>query len=251
MDELRLSLEGQKGEMAAASFITAAQALVKLLDGASRDKIAWKVSTLATGSLRIGLTASRSADSADPQDVVDTVLSGLVTLRQASTIPHGYTLPMMGHAQQLAGLKGKGGITDISISAGATVVKIDEELARNAAEAVSGKAVSIGSVQGILDKVNFRNIREFGLIDERTGASMRVTFGSELDDAVKQAIDTPVVVTGTLYRNATGQKVTMRARSIAALTKQPPRPVEQLVGILGDDWTGGLDSVDFIRVQRG
>ncbi|MEV0285691.1 MULTISPECIES: hypothetical protein [unclassified Kribbella] len=251
MDELQLSLEGPRGEMAASCFLTAAQAMLKLLDGASREKVAWQVSTLAEGSLRIGLVASRSGDSGDPEQAVDTVLRGLATLHESSTIPHGFTLPMMSYAQQLAGVRGKGGITEISVSVGATLVKIDEVLARNAEEAVASKVVSIGSVQGILDKVNFRKVREFGLIDERTGAAMRVTFGPELDEAVKQSIDTPVVVTGTLSRNATGQKVTMRARTIASLAKQPPRPVEQLVGILGDDWTGGLDSVDFIRAQRG
>jgi hypothetical protein len=190
-------------------------------------------------------------DSADPDEVVGTVVRGLAALHEASTIPHGYTLPMMAYAQQLAGVKGKGGITGVSLSAGATIVQIDEVLARNAAEAVAGKVVSIGSVEGILDKVNFRNVREFGLIDERTGAAMKVTFGAEMDDAVKQAIGTAVVVTGTLSRNSTGQKVSMRARSITAMAKRPPRPVEQLVGILGDDWTGGLDAVEFIRAQRG
>lgn len=251
MDDLLLALEGQKGELSASQFLTASQTLLRLLDGASREKVAWQVTTLTEGSLRIGLSASRSGDSADAARVVETVVSGLRTLHHSSTIPHGFSVAMMKDAQLLASAKGKGGITDISLTSGAIVAEIDEVLAANAAAAVASKVVSIGSVQGILDKVNFRKDRWFGLIDDRTGISMKCVFGPELDAAVKAAIDTPVVVTGTLSRNAAGQKVSMRARSIESLAKQPPTPVEQLVGVLGDDWTGGQDSVEFVRAQRG
>lgn len=33
-------------------------------------------------------------------------------------------------------------------------------------------------------------------------------------------------------------------------TEQAPVPVEQLVGVLGSDWTNGLDSVSHVRAQR-
>lgn len=49
---------------------------------------------------------------------------------------------------------------------------------------------------------------------------------------------------------ARDNQMTEAEQEVADSVRRPPIPISELVGCLGPDWTGGLDSVEFVRRQR-
>jgi hypothetical protein len=121
----------------------------------------------------------------------------------------------------------------------------------NAIAAVRIRHESYGSATGKLDIVNLRGrLPKINLLDQRTGDDVRCIFPQGLIDEAMALIGQPVTVEGLLKRDTEGRKVSIEVTAIDRSDRPLPVPVGQLVGILGSDWTDGLDSVEWVRRQR-
>ena len=84
---------------------------------------------------------------------------------------------------------------------------------------------------------------------------MSVHFSKDDEDTVRKLIGIKVVAWGMLRRNpSTNQKKILTMEGIKVIN-EPNETSENVTvvdfeGILGTDWTGGLDSISWVRAQR-
>lgn len=66
-----------------------------------------------------------------------------------------------------------------------------------------------------------------------------------------QAIRREVVAWGEIRRDASGRKVALKLDDFEVVESLPDRTsIVEMIGVLGDDWTKGANSVDWVRGQR-
>jgi hypothetical protein len=112
-------------------------------------------------------------------------------------------------------------------------------------------ALAWGSVTGVLDRLVLRHDKnEVGLIDEVGRRAVTVRFPPRLREEVISAMGRRVVCVGKLSRNLSGDKGLLELHEIFVDERRPPRPIGELVGVLGSEWTGGRNSVEFVRGNR-
>lgn len=259
---VRLHLGGPEGEIAGDAFLEAASAFLGLLDGAAQgagDNPTWTVQDLAIGSANFAVQVAgepRATETAERS--VRTVLDGLSTLREHAIMPTAFSEGMVRKVRTLAQTLERHGVRDISIGAqtGATTfedISVDEVIGRHAEQALRTSSESLGSVEGVFDRLYLRDRRrEAGLIDEVTGVAVNCTFPKEMTHRIQEALLSKVVAWGVLRRNAAGQKLSLAIEDFETIGDPGPiEPVENFVGIFPEDWTGGRDSVEWVRGQRG
>lgn len=228
----------------AQAFAEAVQAFVPLVREANSDAT-WIIENLRVASAHVTITARGGGP--DVQENLDRIIAGLGELREQPRIPDGFTPDMMRWARNLARAS-----RGISVTSADKRVEADDSIAQHATEALTGHAESIGSVEGIFDRLNDRAGRhEAGLVDQ-SGTAVNCTFDDALRDEVIDAIRARrrVVAWGRLRRNAAGQKAQLHLWDIEAVESAPPKSITELVGVLGPGWKGDLNSVDFVRAQR-
>lgn len=112
------------------------------------------------------------------------------------------------------------------------------------------RRISIGSVTGVIDRINTRRGYEFGLIDEAEHHPIKVLFSaSQLDDIVP-LVGRRVRARGELTRDAEGTKTRLRLRKLeVAENSQQIPPFEELIGVLGSlpNGTGAEEVVQEMR----
>lgn len=248
MTDLELSLEGPDDQIEVQQLLTASQSLVDLLSAASLTPLTWRVSRLSTGSLHVSLRAVERP--AEAEAAVSVVRGGLTDLRRRAAIPASFTPAMVRTAARLAGVVGVGGVSGISLAAGDVITVIDQTLAAHAAEALADKTHSVGAARGVLDRLSLRGRREVGLIDRGSRQAITCTFPDVMQAEVIGLIGEEVLARGRLTRNSAGQKTRLELWSLRRVDRGVPVPVGQLVGVLGSDWTEGVNSVDYVRTQR-
>jgi hypothetical protein len=239
--ELHLDAEAS---VVAQAFAEAVQAFVPLVREADCDAT-WVIEDLRLASAHVTIAAHGAG--AGTQGALTRIVDGLSELREHARIPDGFTRDMVRCARDLA--RAARGIS--VISAGKRV-EADSSVAEHAQEALTGHAESIGSVEGVFDRLNDRGSRhEVGLLD-RSGLAVSCTFDDALRDEVIEAIRTKkrVVAWGRLRRNAAGQKAQLHLWDLEEVESTEPRSITELVGILGPGWKGDLNSVEFVRAQR-
>jgi hypothetical protein len=65
-------------------------------------------------------------------------------------------------------------------------------------------------------------------------------------------LDKDIEAWGELTRNIYDQVESITLRGLSALTPPETRvALDDVIGLFGPDWTDGLDSVEWIRRQRG
>jgi len=85
-----------------------------------------------------------------------------------------------------------------------------------------------------------------------TGTAVRCTFPEAMTRRIQEAFLREVVAWGVLKRNTAGQKLSLAIEDFEIIDDAgPPEPVDNFVGIFPEGWTGGDDSVAWVRRQRG
>lgn len=256
-DEIGVVISGVVGEMDARALERGLSKLLDLLGdpraGAPEPGSVWVLSELSQGSVHVGVRPGGIVHQ-EVRDRIATVSTGVTALRGATGVPDGWDEPTLQELIRLGELKALQGVTAVAIKLGnEPPIDLNESgILRNARESLSERSVSLGSVQGVLDRwISRGGRREAGLRDRSTERAVTVYFSDSLRGQVLALLDTDVVVWGEIRRNGSGQKLSVRASGIESRDRGLPEPTRNIVGVLGEDWTAGLDGVEWAREQRG
>lgn len=255
-DELQLHLLGRAGGMDAWAVYNAFGALLDLLKQAAARTDApsrLSLSTVAEGSTTLGVRPPNAATDKD-RAPINLVLDGAAELESSAGVPTGWDEEMVREIIRIGAAVEAEGIDGAALvwQQRAEGLRVDGQVLANARASLDELSRSIGSVRGVFDRYVHRAARrEVGLVDEVSGKPLRISFPASAAAKVAGSIERRVLVWGEIRRNAKGEKVSMRLDDFEVLEEVGrPLAVEDLVGILGPEWTGGLGSVEWVRAQR-
>lgn len=242
-DEIQITLEGPPGTTDPRAVAEAITALDKLLRNIAGDeKALLQVSELSTGSAVVSVRCDRQR--------VELLRAGLDELASATTVPAGWNAESVSALIDLESVSKRAGVEAILLRANDVVRSIDRALADHAEASIAPGPPALGSVRGKLYRYN--GLRQTaGVTSNQTGQVVQVRFPSHLTADVRSALDHEVELWGEVERNKnqrvhkiliSGLEVVESSRAAVTL--------DEVAGILGPDWTEGLDAVDWVRRQR-
>ena len=217
---------------------------------------AWALSNLSMGS------ADCAVRPATGQEVSGTrrmriVWQGVQQFKTREGIPPCWNEQAVRVLLDLTALTSRRGVEGAALTmSDADPITLDETIRHHAESSIRGAAVSLATVRGTIVRwLNDTGKREVGIREAGTRRAVRVLFPPSMDRELRVALydDLPVSIQGVLKRNSEGQKVSLVAEQIVVLpasAKQAPR-ARDMMGVLGKDWTGDMDSVEWARSQRG
>lgn len=258
---MQIRLTGDTGEISVVAFKDIISRMVSLLNeldtSSTRDDIKrdWLISSLSNGSACVAVSAAHE----EGKPALPRTLATIRELQEKPEIPRGANETALGTVIKLYKMTGKRGVTGIELSEfgnkDSRVYAIDSRVAENARRAISVRSGARSSFRGRLDKINIRGkTPEFSLFDEHSNVSLRCRLAedspSELYEQVKKLVGSHVSARGDLKRNLAGQPIHMRVDRVRVLNEiNKPTSVRDIQGI-APDWTSGMSSVDFVRMQR-
>ncbi|SFE54395.1 hypothetical protein SAMN04487819_11655 [Actinopolyspora alba] len=242
--EVYLDINGPHGQMDPRALTEGLNHLLKLLEKLqpADDKPEWNITGLQLGSYKVELRGR--------PDVATTVSRGLDELAERPGIPTGWSPDAVRQVTKLGKVREKRGVDDVRIALGKTLALIDEALLHNAEKSLERWPDSIGSIQGRLFRYN-DSTWIAGVTDEVTLQTVEIKVPDELRRTVASAVTYDVCAWGMMHHNADGQVDRITLEKIDVLPDPgPPARIDELVNILGSDWTGGMDPVEVVRRQR-
>lgn len=243
---LTIHVAGRADEISPKIMAKAFAAFADLLE-APDDGSHWTMVGAHLGSLT--LEARPSARSAEEERAIfDTLVSGLSFFNESGEAPESWSPQGRAAVRALRELTTAPGVEGITAAVpDQTIVftPVDGD-----SEPESRRRVSIGSVTGVIDRINTRQGCEFGLIDEAERHPVKVLFSAAQLDAVKPLVGKRVRARGELTRNAQGWKTHLRLRKVEVAEK-PDRvpPLEELFGVLGP-LPNGVDAEGIVQEMR-
>ncbi len=244
-DEVLVKLQGKHGEidpLAVADAITALDKIMRNIDGEGEPELT--LSHLKIGSAQYGFKSDTRR--------VERLSAGIQLLGQAPLLPDGWNSASMAGLVELEKVTQRRGVRAIQVDIDGAVCAIDEIIADNASLGLEDVSVSLGSVRGQLFRyANDVSRRSAGLRDRNTGKAVDLRFPERLAQEVKANLDQQVTAWGEVYRSQDGTIAKIKLEGIEAVPgSQEQLTLDEVAGILGRDWTGGLDPVDWVRHQR-
>jgi hypothetical protein len=261
--EIEIVVDGPNDSVSVEVLAQAAETLRTLLHGTGAQ--GWVVSALKVGSTHLAAAppVSKDCHNRDAEEF-KRVVEGLIAVTSDEE-PKGWDdsaldslVRLNNRVSEVSALQGARVVTRSDSSTEHTFY-LDERFAvkaENMLNKLKHSAQAFGSVTGVVDRFRSRNgNREFGLIDTESGRPVSVHFSKDDEDTVRKLIGIKVVAWGMLRRNpSTNQKKILTMEGIKVINE--PNEISENVtvadfeGILGTDWTGGLDSVSWVRAQR-
>lgn len=253
-DELQLRLLGQHGRVDARALHRALGGVLDLLAASARgSRTRWAITGLREGSAEVAMRP-RGVIEVEALEGLANFTAGVERLEAEAGVPPHWDVAMVETLISVASVVTLEGVEGAELSWGRhPPVRLDHDVLTHAQDSLSERHVSLGSVRGRLDRYLHRaSRREVGLIDDVTGDAVRVTFPERLQGRVIAAMERDVLAWGELRRNDRGQKVRLKMEDFEVLeAPTAPRPsADEMIGALGEDWTHGLSSVDWVRAQR-
>lgn len=248
-DEVKLKILGPHGFIDVRALYRSLGGLIELLRATAAEE--WVISDLRAASA--SLSVRPAVESLDIDRAFDDLTQGLEQLEQMPGTPATWTAEMLESLAAIGAPRTYDGVEGIEIFLGGRApIRLSQTLLENISTTLKISNTSIGSVRGVIDRFLSRDGKnEFGLKDEATGKSVRVTFARNLETRVVQAIRREVVAWGEIRRDASGRKVALKLDDFEVVESLPDRTsIVEMIGVLGDDWTKGANSVDWVRGQR-
>lgn len=248
-DEVRMYVRVPSDHLDVALLRRAVDSFVELLRASGRGT--WIVSDLGLASIT---TAARPAQDNDIDVDVEfaRIVKGLSDLAQAPVAPTGWTDEMLAGVAALGDVTEASGVEGVELTFGQRrPFLVDANTCRNARRALENGPVAIGAVTGRVDRFYSRgNRHELGLVDEATNDTVTMRYASAMEQDVRSLIGQRVTAWGLIRRTPGGKKREMRMEDYHIAAPRSDLRVDDVVGILGKDWTGGVSSVDWVRGQR-
>lgn len=245
-DEIMIELAGPHGEIDPRAVADAITALDKILRNlASDEPPKLSLSMLATGSATAGVRC-------DPR-LIETLRLGMTRLSSGPYIPDGWSVDSVNGLIDLQNVEHRRGVNAVRLKIGEQVSDIDETLAAHAAKSIEPGPPSLGSVRGLLYRYNNDlKKRSAGLRDYRTGQVVNIVFPIHLAALVRGGIDHEVEAWGEVRRNGHDVVSEISIRGIEVVdSSRAAVALDEVAGIFGPDWTDGIDTVEWVRRQRG
>lgn len=257
--QLGLHLDGLPGGIDPQALVDGLTALVKLANAVEDDEgqpSDWVMSDLHLGSVRCSIRPAAGQEAAGTRRI-RVIWQGAQELRMRVGIPTGWNEHAVRVFLGLTKVNGCRGVESAVLSVGENAsIILDDTIRQHAEHSLQGAAESLATVRGVIVRyVNDEGRREVRIRETSGGRSLRILFSSAMDHDVKIALlnDRQISVRGVLRRNGEGQKLALVAEHLIVLpaSAQPPPRACDMVGVLGKDWTGDRDSVQWVRSQRG
>ncbi|MCF3137654.1 hypothetical protein LRQ04_00155 [Paenarthrobacter sp. AR 02] len=249
-DEVRLKILGAPNSIDVRALHRSLGGLIDLLHGSTESH--WLISDLKVSSALVKLRPAMPSD-VDWEGAFQEILAGLHHLESESSTPSSWGNTMVEALLQAGGLGKFAGVEGVELTLGTDApIRIDGEIVANASRALKPPNTSLGSVAGKIDRYISRSGKKnFGLVDEATGKSVSVTFSASMEPRVVEAINKQILAWGLLRRDHTGRKVSLSLEDFELVeSARGPVSLDDIVGVLGQDWTDGRSSVDWVREQR-
>lgn len=193
---VELKLNGDLGGIDAKTVAEGLELLRKLVGSFNPDGGPVKIATLRTGSTVTGVAAPPAAEKA--------IIHAVDLIREKQVLPPNWSARQATLLRDLAKLSHRTGINSAEILGLTTErsLQLDSVLVKSIQEAMKKTPVSIGSVVGKLHsyKDGPKGLSAT-LRDELTNKDVRVTFGEDLDEAIRLNLRQKVEVSGLLKRH--------------------------------------------------
>ncbi|WP_152442258.1 hypothetical protein [Rhodococcus ruber] len=248
--QITVSLEGTDGTIDPLALADAIQALDKIVRSlAGESEAVLVLSDLRIGSAHLGVrTDDRRAEL---------LTEGLGALRRGAVLPTGWNLDTLDGLVELQHAQYRRGVEDILIAVGNSIERIDRELVGLAEstlmlEGSGAGSASLGSVRGTLYRyTNDSSRRTAALRDYRTGRAIEIRFPAHMAQTLKSLLDHEVEAWGELHRDKSDRIIRLKLEGMEAIAgPHPQATLDEVAGILGRDWTAGMDPADWVRHQR-
>lgn len=193
---VELKLNGELGGIDAKTVAEGLELLRKLVGSFNPDGGPVKMASLRTGSTVTGVAAPRAAEEA--------IIHAADLIREKQVLPPHWSSRQATLLRDLAKLSHRNGVDSAEILGLTTErsLQLDSALLKSIQEAMKKTPISIGSVVGKLhsyrDGINGLSAT---LRDELTNRDVRVTFGEDLDEAIRMNLRRKVEVSGLLKRH--------------------------------------------------
>lgn len=242
-DDITVDLEGEGIDpRAVADAIVAVEKLVKSLDLDPRLTL----TGLSTGSAHVSISAGGQS--------LDDLSGGLETLSQSAELPARWKRDTVVGVLNLSKVAKLRGVDSLSVRIGERIAHIDAVLQANAESVLEPKSRALGSVRGVLyryiNDASKGSNRAAGLRNLNDGEVVTLHFGGDIAPLIKANLDSEVEVWGEVARDVTDKIITVTVEGIEPLTVSEPARVSDGRGLLGEDWTNGIDPVEWVRSQR-
>lgn len=230
--DVRLSLEGEAGQIAVDALHDALGDVLELLreaaDAGRVEKQLWRVDGLEVSSAHVVMTAPEGA-------VIAAIVSrGLDDLRQVAAIPDGWTRHMVKRVRDLGRRSGSGGTTSISLTLGSVNAKarvLDGVIVDHADRALGSETATYGSMRGRVDRWNEHGKREIGVTRD-DGGSLPATYRAELSARIlSEALGHRIEAWGLIRRNIVGQVIGMTIENFTVMNDRDATPIASLAGV--------------------
>ncbi len=219
-------------------------------------RLDWAVqSTTSEDDTLVAHLAPRSVSSRRPINSVDmtaaALVNGVAVLEHTPEIPRYFDERVIDRVRMVGDRLGQHGVRSIGVSNQDRHASIDDDVRRNAREAITEASSAYSSLVGRLDVISNRRDRlRVGLLTDQSRAVI-----CEVDRLDRRLVldhfDKRVVVAGLLRRNALGQPVKLEAESIEVLPPQEPRAsAYELLGLMADDPRSTEQVMDDVRGRR-
>ena len=243
--DMTITLDGQHGEISATSLHTALGCTLQLLKetggalGATGGR--WAIGDLRAGSAVFAL------DNPAAPGAATLVMTGLKTLAKRPMIPLHWNQTMVRKARDLGRLAGTGGVRGVSVATPEEpVLRLTPAFTANAEQAIQARDVSLGSVQGVVDKWDERRGHQIGLT-LGDGETITASYSSELGDRIlREALGHEIEARGELRRNAEGQRVQLLIHDFTVLSTEWPLGIEVLAGLYRELGDAGVTVTDVL-----
>jgi hypothetical protein len=250
MTTLTLKIEGPPGRVPASALASVLSESLKILDDlrerARDEAVTWYVTDLKIASA----TAALSADDVGgvPLRVASEYVNGVRVAELGEALPPYFSDTSLGRLQRMTKPLGSQNAQYLDVSIGQNgstqSARATGRTADNIRQLRSPRSRAIGSITGILDTISVRTNAKFQVVDPVSNRPVTCYFPKDRKEAVTNALERRVIVSGVVVRNAKGQPVRVDEAEFEILPEAPP-----LVGLVGldADFTGGLSLHDYME----
>lgn len=239
-DDITVDLGGEGIDpRAVADAIVAIEKLVKSLDIEPRLTL----TDLSTGSAHVSMSAGGQS--------LDDLSGGLEQLGGAAELPAGWGRDTVLGVLSLGKVTKLRGVDSLRVRIGERIAHIDAVMQANAESVLEPKSRTLGSVRGVLYRyINDKSNRAAGLRNLNDGEVVTLYFSSDVAPLIKDNLDSEVEVWGEIARDVTDRIIHVTVEGIEPIPVSERAQISDGRGLLGDEWTNGIDPVEWVRTQR-
>ena len=262
MASIQLKIEGEKGKISLHSLITGLLCQLEILhdldvavSGDTKGSLDWVVTDLHLSSLSVVVESQSKIENknAGPK-VVDLCVTGMRQLEEEGVTPPYFPESSLKLAKRLVGMIGKNGVTGIVVSsptAPTHAATLSPKAAVHIDELLPTKYSALGSIEGRMEMISLHKIPKFVVYHARTQRAVACKFDKAQLNMIKDILGTRVNVYGTIFYNTKGEPLRVEDIVDIRLLKEKHElaTIKELHGI-DPDYTGGLDSVEYLKRVR-